>query len=40
MDLIRTEFLVGQGYRVIRFWNRQVIGEIESVLDEIYDALE
>jgi len=40
MDAVRTEFLVGQGYRVIRFWNRQVIGEIDSVLDEIYDALE
>jgi very-short-patch-repair endonuclease len=40
LDLIRTEFLVGQGYRVIRFWNREVIDEIDTVLDVILDTLE
>lgn len=39
-DNLRTEFLVGQGYQVIRFWNRQVIDEIDSVLAVIYDVLE
>jgi very-short-patch-repair endonuclease len=34
-DAARTEFLVGQGYRVIRFRNEDVFGDVEPVLDEI-----
>jgi len=37
-DAERTAFLESQGYRVLRFWNSQVLGEIESVLGVILDA--
>jgi len=40
LDLVRTEFLVGQGYRIIRFWNREVMDDIDTVLDVISDVLE
>lgn len=39
LDALRTAFLNERGYRVIRFWNDQVNGEIESVLEAIYVAL-
>jgi adenine-specific DNA-methyltransferase len=31
--------LGSQGYRVLRFWNHQVLGEIEAVNQVIYEAL-
>jgi very-short-patch-repair endonuclease len=34
-DAERTAFLESQGYRVLRFWNNQVLGELESVLTAI-----
>ena len=34
-DTERTEFLVSQGYTVLRFWNRQVMEELDSVLEQI-----
>jgi very-short-patch-repair endonuclease len=34
-DTRRTAFLNNQGYRVLRFWNNQVLTETESVLDTI-----
>ena len=34
-DVARTEFLVGQGYRVIRFRNEDIFGDLGPVLDEI-----
>jgi very-short-patch-repair endonuclease len=34
-DAARTGFLVGQGYRVIRFRNEEVFGDLGPVLDEI-----
>jgi very-short-patch-repair endonuclease len=34
-DAARTEFLVGQGYRVIRFRNEDIFGDLGPVLDEI-----
>ena len=37
-DKKRTEFLESQELHVLRFDNRQVLTEIESVLDVIYDA--
>jgi very-short-patch-repair endonuclease len=38
-DAERTAFLVYKGYRVLRFWNNDVMVEIESVLGEILAAL-
>ena len=35
----RTAWLVSQGYRVIRFWNDQVLEETEAVLEEILRSL-
>jgi very-short-patch-repair endonuclease len=34
-DEIRTEFLESKGYEVIRFWNNEVLGNIEGVLDTL-----
>ena len=34
-DSARTAFLVEQGYRVIRFRNEDIFGDLEPVLDEI-----
>lgn len=34
-DAVRTTFLERQGFLVLRFWNRQVFTEIDSVLDTI-----
>ncbi|MBL6749902.1 MAG: endonuclease domain-containing protein [Nevskia sp.] len=38
-DETRTEFLNGEGYRVLRFWNNQVLPQIDSVLEAIAEAL-
>jgi very-short-patch-repair endonuclease len=34
-DLARTAFLIQRGYRVLRFWNHEVIENIEAVLQQI-----
>ncbi|WP_294059071.1 endonuclease domain-containing protein [Sphingomonas sp.] len=34
-DEIRTGFLNGEGYRVIRFWNNDVMTNVEGVVAEI-----
>ncbi|WP_349255941.1 endonuclease domain-containing protein [Candidatus Binatus sp.] len=39
-DESRSEFLRGAGYKVLRFWNYEVIGEIDQVVQRIADALE
>lgn len=31
----RTAFLRGQGYRVVRFWNNDVLGNIDGVLERL-----
>ena len=31
----RTNFLRGESYQVLRFWNNQVLEEIDSVLEVI-----
>ena len=31
-DAIRDRYLVDEGYRVLRFWNNDVLGNIEGVL--------
>ncbi|THV17543.1 endonuclease domain-containing protein [Rhizobium rhizophilum] len=38
-DAARTSFLEKQGYKVIRFWNAEVLTELEAVLDTIYAAV-
>lgn len=38
-DAARTEFLEQQGYRVIRFTNAEVMGNIEGVAESIAEAL-
>jgi very-short-patch-repair endonuclease len=38
-DEERTEFLEGQGYRVIRFWDNDVSSNIQGVLQRIVEAL-
>ncbi|MFL9842175.1 DUF559 domain-containing protein [Sphingomonas sp. ST-64] len=35
----RTTFLEGQGYRVVRFWNNDVMTNLEGVLDALSEAL-
>jgi very-short-patch-repair endonuclease len=37
-DAERTAFLTSKGYRVLRFWNNDVLAEIESILNVILDA--
>ena len=38
-DMERTAFLSSRGYRVLRFWNNDVMSNIDSVLRVIYEAL-
>jgi len=38
-DLERTRHLAYRGFRVLRFWNNEVLGETESVLESILEAL-
>ncbi|MBL1278089.1 MAG: endonuclease domain-containing protein [Ectothiorhodospiraceae bacterium] len=38
-DLKRTRFLESQGFRVLRFWNNEVLAETDVVLGVIYGAL-
>ncbi|HSL29253.1 MAG TPA: endonuclease domain-containing protein [Anaerolineales bacterium] len=39
-DAERTRYLESQGYKVIRFWNRDVMNDIESVIRAIMHAME
>ena len=38
-DLRRDTELASQGFRVLRFWNNQVLQETEAVLEEILRVL-
>jgi len=38
-DAARTVYLSSQGYRVLRFWNNDVLENIDGVLSAIYEAL-
>jgi len=38
-DQRRTDFFVSQGYRVLRFWNNEVIENIDGVLERIAHTL-
>jgi very-short-patch-repair endonuclease len=39
-DSRRTAFLESRGYRVLRFWNREVMNDIEGVMGAVMEALE
>jgi very-short-patch-repair endonuclease len=39
-DLARTQYLESEGYRVVRFWNNDVLDNVEGVLIRILEALE
>ncbi|PSJ39913.1 endonuclease domain-containing protein [Allosphingosinicella deserti] len=38
-DALRTRYFVSEGYRVIRFWNHDVLGNTDGVLSVILEAL-
>jgi len=38
-DEDRTKFLEAKGYRVIRFWNNEMLLETEAVLQRIYEEV-
>ncbi|HEX8666707.1 MAG TPA: DUF559 domain-containing protein [Beijerinckiaceae bacterium] len=38
-DRVRDAFLAARGYRVLRFWNHEVMRSLDSVLDTIFAAL-
>ncbi|PDT75905.1 endonuclease domain-containing protein [Bradyrhizobium sp. C9] len=38
-DVVRDRYLTGEGYRVLRFWNNDVLGNIEGVLITIQAEL-
>ena len=37
-DTMRTKFLESEGYRVLRFWNNEVLANIDGVLEVIQSA--
>ena len=39
-DAVRTKFLKSKGYRVLRFWNNEVMGNAPGVYEVIMRALE
>jgi very-short-patch-repair endonuclease len=39
-DADRTKYLESRGYTVLRFWNNQVMGDMNGVTKAITDALE
>ena len=39
-DRLRTAWLEGNGFRVLRFWNNEVLGNMEGVLETIQRALQ
>jgi very-short-patch-repair endonuclease len=38
-DLKRSEFFESLGYKVVRFWNHEILGDIQTVLEQIHGAL-
>jgi very-short-patch-repair endonuclease len=38
-DIERTEFLKSKGYRVLRFWNSDILNNIQTVMSEIIQAV-
>jgi very-short-patch-repair endonuclease len=38
-DTERSQHLIKQGYRVLRFWNNEVLGNLEGVLTKVLQEL-
>ena len=38
-DLKRSVFLESLGYKVLRFWNHEILGDIHTVLERIHGSL-
>lgn len=38
-DQERTEYLEAKGYKVLRFWNNEILNNIDSVLEKILQSL-
>ena len=38
-DRARTAYLNSRGYRVLRFWNNEVLQQTDAVMSAIHDAL-
>ena len=36
----RTKWLEGRGFKVVRFWNHEVLSNIDGVLNAIFMALQ
>ena len=39
-DEARTRFIEGEGFRVLRFWNNDVLGNTDGVLQRVAEELE
>ena len=39
-DRERSEWLESRGFRVLRFWNNEVLGQLDGVAQAILDAVE
>ena len=39
LDAARTEWLQRQGFRVVRYWNDDVLTDTDSVMESIYYAV-
>ena len=39
-DLVRDRWLREHNYRILRFWNNDIMGNIDGVLEVIADALQ
>jgi len=39
-DEERSEFLKSKGYKILRFWNNDVMNNVDSVLSVIWDTLQ
>ncbi|HNI08882.1 MAG TPA: DUF559 domain-containing protein, partial [Thiobacillaceae bacterium] len=39
-DATRSQFLNAQGIEVLRYWNNQILGETEAVLESLYQAVQ
>jgi very-short-patch-repair endonuclease len=38
-DLERTQYLEAKGYRVLRFWNKDIMNDIETAMNTIWNEI-
>lgn len=38
-DMVRDAYLKSQGYHVLKFWNHEVTGQLDSVLQRVYEII-